>query len=141
MRLARLPSMHQVSDKQFLINESYPTLVAFASVTLRENNLEINRKYIEAFTKAEAFRAELENMAPDEINALFAAAKDRNAKFFRTNLPNKDNELFFDKPNVNADFGYWAKISHWSLEEAVSLSFGFDPRAVSWAQVATYINI
>ena len=48
---------------------------------------------------------------------------------------------FFHQPNAAADFGYWAKISYWKIDEAVALSFGKDPRIVNWERISSLVKI
>lgn len=38
---------------------------------------------------------------------------------------------FFEEPQTNAEFAYWAKMPDWSVEEIAALSLGKDPRFVS----------
>lgn len=40
-------------------------------------------------------------------------------------------ERFFNKPQARADFGHWAKLDYWTLEEGVALCFGRSPKAVN----------
>jgi hypothetical protein len=56
-------------------------------------------------------------------------------------LAEKDKALFFSSPDANADVGYWAKISYWKIDEAVALSFGKDPRVVTWERIKSLVNV
>ncbi|AWN44003.1 hypothetical protein DK389_30245 [Methylobacterium durans] len=40
------------------------------------------------------------------------------------------SELFGRNPA--AEIEYWAKLAFWSIEEGVTLSYGYDPRVVTW---------
>lgn len=75
-------------------------------------------------TEAEAYRAKLLTMDKAEI-----------AELYRLELHNKnledDQARFFHSKIAEADFDYWSKMSHWTLEEAVALSFGKNPEVVS----------
>ncbi len=75
-------------------------------------------------TEAEAYRAKLLTMDKAEI-----------AELYRLELHNKnleeDQTRFFHSKIAEADYDYWSKMSHWTLEEAVALSFGKNPEVVS----------
>jgi hypothetical protein len=46
-----------------------------------------------------------------------------------------DDGRFFSEPFSVADIEYWSQISYWTIDEAVALSFGKDPRVVNWARL------
>jgi len=46
-------------------------------------------------------------------------------------------EEFFGSDPV-ADLDRWSRVQHWTLEEGVALSFGFDPRVVNWTALGNY---
>lgn len=37
----------------------------------------------------------------------------------------------FNQPQARADFGHWAKLDYWTIEEGVALCFGRSPKAVN----------
>jgi hypothetical protein len=45
----------------------------------------------------------------------------------------------FNLPSTDADFSYWAAASYWTLDEAVALSFGKNPRLVNWELIEPLI--
>ncbi len=45
---------------------------------------------------------------------------------------------FFNQSEATADFDHWAKATYWSLEEAVALLFGKEPKIVSWEKLKSY---
>src|SRR5689334_4848392 len=45
-----------------------------------------------------------------------------------------DTEFFGKEPHAAIDF--WSKAAHWSPDEGVALSFGYDPRVVNWGFLA-----
>ena len=42
-----------------------------------------------------------------------------------------DQRQFFNQPRAAADFDYWSKMTHWTLDEAIALSFGKAPEVVN----------
>lgn len=49
------------------------------------------------------------------------------------------DELFTSK-RYELDRSYWLRLASWSLEEAVAISLGRDPRYVNWSTVEKYTN-
>src|SRR6185436_9706811 len=47
----------------------------------------------------------------------------------------EEQALFFHQPWANADFSHWSKAAHWTLDEAIALSFGKAPEHVTWEKV------
>jgi hypothetical protein len=47
----------------------------------------------------------------------------------------------FDKTGAVADFDYWSRMTHWTLDEALALSFGKAPEVVSWKVIQPYIQV
>ena len=43
----------------------------------------------------------------------------------------REQSYFFNQPDAQADFDYWARLSSWKVEEAVALSFGKNPKVVT----------
>ncbi len=70
------------------------------------------------------YRAALAKKTLQEIEEMCEAAhREREAQIER--------KRFFNHPRANADFEYWAKAAYWTLEEAIVLSFGKDPKVVT----------
>ncbi|MER9141838.1 hypothetical protein NKH92_04015 [Mesorhizobium sp. M0871] len=73
---------------------------------------------------------ELANRKRSEIDAVRRAKIDAREQ-------STDRWAIFSRPTANADFAHWLSIPSWSFEEAIALSFGKDPRAVSSATIAS----
>ena len=43
----------------------------------------------------------------------------------------QEAELFYNKPFAQADYRHWSRAPYWTLDEAISLTFGKDPRIVA----------
>jgi hypothetical protein len=70
------------------------------------------------------YRAELEKLTDDELRRLYEDER-------KKKLAEEDKERFFNQPSADADFDYWSKMAHWTLDEAVALSFGKSPAVVN----------
>jgi hypothetical protein len=52
----------------------------------------------------------------------------------------KSNNASLISPMARADFEHWSKAAHWTLEEAIALSFGRAPERVSWEKIKPYVQ-
>jgi hypothetical protein len=52
-----------------------------------------------------------------------------------------DKEQFFNAPEADAEPDYWGKMEFWSLEEALALSVGKNPKVANEANLAAYKDI
>jgi hypothetical protein len=50
----------------------------------------------------------------------------------------EENARFFNLPHAAADFGFWSKMEHWSLDEALALAMGKAPEYVSWDKIKAF---
>ena len=87
------------------------------------------------------YRELLVKLTPEEINARTDEEKVKQKDELAAKLEQDEQERFFNLPHVNADFEYWSKAVHWSLDEAIALSFGKEPEKVNWENVKPYTKI
>jgi hypothetical protein len=83
--------------------------------------------------KMAAYRAALEAMEMDALQRRHAALK---ADIARKNEAAK----FYNQAKAQADFAYWLPMDFWTLDEAVALSLGKDPREVNMASIERYLE-
>ena len=83
----------------------------------------------------QTFRTELQGLEEEE---LFARAYQEREKEARELEDVEEQSRSFNQPSAKADFEYWAKYPLWSLDEAVALTLGRDPRVVTWQKIEEY---
>src|SRR5262245_44110124 len=83
----------------------------------------------------EAFREELAALSPEELVARYEAEKSRELEQLRAKAEQEESERFYNHPAARADFEHWAKAAHWTLDEAIALSFGRAPELVRWEKL------
>ncbi len=86
-------------------------------------------------------KAALEIKKPEEIRALFEAERAKYRPQEKTNVDPQEQRRFFNLPAAAADFKHWSKAAHWTLDEAVALSFGKAPEVVNWKSVEPYEDV
>lgn len=81
------------------------------------------------------YRDKLRAMPLDELEALFKSEWEKAAKEFVARAEKEESGRFFHCPSAYADFDHWSKAAHWTLDEAVALSFGKAPKVVNSASL------
>lgn len=53
-------------------------------------------------------------------------------QIYKQALIHEENSRFYNLASADADFEHWSKAEHWTIDEAISLSFGKEPNVVTW---------
>jgi hypothetical protein len=88
-----------------------------------------------------SYRAELATLTPEELTARYDAEQQRNYEEIAAKAEKEERERFFNQPHAAANFVHWSKMAHWSLDEAVALSFGKAPELVNWPAISKYLSL
>jgi hypothetical protein len=139
--MARLPDGGPIN---YLVNRKFPSAKALAfppslsSLGTARLSGDERRRLLQ---QIDDYRNELEEKAPEEIASL--AEAERTKEFAETvaRARAEEQKRFFNQPSANADYDHWCKASHWTLDEAVALSFGKAPEVVSWEKVQPFLQI
>jgi hypothetical protein len=90
--------------------------------------------------KVETYRNELVAKAPEEIAKLYAEEQEKERQETQQRLEQEEKQRFFNTSFAQAGYEHWGKATYWTLEEAIALSFGKDPKVVSWDKIRPYSN-
>ena len=94
--------------------------------------------------EAAAYQLRLEGMTASDLAAERVAAV-QEAEIKKTAAERQrelqEAKMFFNKLGAEADVEHWARAAHWTLEEAVALSFGKDPRVVNAKSITPHAGI
>jgi DNA repair exonuclease SbcCD ATPase subunit len=127
---------------QYLVHERFPILAAYPGPLENPHySDDIKTQLRKANEQASAFRKELAELGLEGIQQLAAEARKREIEKYQEKQREEEQARFFNQPSSNADFEYWAKMSYWTIDEAVALSFGKDPRVVSWERLKSLVNV
>lgn len=91
--------------------------------------------------KIGAYEAELTAKPLEDLRSLFENEKNKYHQELAQKVEKQEQERFFNKPSAKADYEYWSKAAHWTLDEATALVLGKAPEQVTWKKVEPYINI
>jgi hypothetical protein len=89
----------------------------------------------------EQYRIELGSMPPEELQALVDLENEKVNAEWKAKSDYEENQRVFNKPYALADFDYWSRMAHWTLDEALALSFGKAPEMVSWKVVQPHTQV
>ena len=88
-----------------------------------------------------SYRAEVAALTPEELIARYNAEQQRNYEEIAAKTEKEERERFFNQPHAAANFIHWSKMAHWTLDEAVALSFGKAPEHVNWQAISKYLQL
>lgn len=111
------------------------------SVSVSVSADRLARKDVGLRDAAEAYKAKLRDMPPDELTALYNAERAKQCEEERAKADQEECGRFFNQPFAMADFNHWSKAAYWSLDEATALSFGKAPELVKWDLVKGFTQI
>jgi hypothetical protein len=89
-------------------------------------------------SEAQKYAVELSQLPAKEFQALYNLETKNFHEEVRAKKENQENSQFFNRPSAKADFDHWSRAAHWTLEEAVALSFGRNPEIVNWASIGRW---
>ena len=88
-----------------------------------------------------AYRAQLAALSREELIQRYDGEKQREYQQAVEKAAREERERFFNLPHANADYGHWLKAAHWTLDEAIALSFGRAPEVVRWGQLQKFTSL
>jgi hypothetical protein len=80
------------------------------------------------------YKAQLLGLPPDELQTLFDVEFEKFAE-------EQEQARFFNQSRARADIAHWSKAAHWTLDEAIALSFGKAPEVVNWENIQPFLKI
>lgn len=89
----------------------------------------------------DAYQAELKSKSIDDLLVLYKQEREKEDQATQAKADREERQRFFNLSSAKADFVHWSKAAHWTLDEAIALSFGKDPKVVTWERVKELIRI
>lgn len=83
---------------------------------------------------------ELSQKTDYELRCIYVKYKKHDDDFRQQYEENEERKRFFNLPTANADIDYWSKQAYWSIDEAIALILGKDPRKVTWKNLEPYLS-
>ena len=92
----------------------------------------------EDLEEIEKYRKELLSMPEENRKKLLKKELAKEKRELKKKAADDEAKRFFNHPSADADFEHWSKASYWTLDEAVALIHGKDPKAVTWEQIKDF---
>jgi PAS domain-containing protein len=94
-----------------------------------------------SLSEIRAYEEELRKKGRAELQALCDEERAKQKAELLDQAKREELARFFNQPDANADFSHWSKAAHWTLDEAIALSFGKAPERVSWEKVKPFVKV
>ena len=88
-----------------------------------------------------AYRQELQSFSSAALQALCDIENNKLHGELVAEAEREELARFFNQPHARADIAHWSKAAHWTLDEAIALSFGKAPEVVTWEKVRPLTQI
>lgn len=109
----------------YLVNKKFGiTAALMPALEMMQKNKNINVEKSKQAIDIENYEKSLRSKPANELKQLYKQA-----------LVNEENSRFYNLASANADFVHWSKAAHWTLDEAIALSFGKEPEHVTWKRI------
>lgn len=112
----------------FLVSRKFGFTATFATAFANFDKTP-NSENSKNVTQIEAYKQTLRNVDSNELLTLY-----------NEELAKQERERFYNQRYANADFAHWAKAAHWTVDEAIALSFGKEPSVVTWKEIEKLKN-
>lgn len=125
----KFPDYHKVKS---------PPVPGMGGLSMGGVTAEYRKERMEQIT---AFHGELLAMSKEALAALVASEREQDREAHLAKLAGEEAARFFNWSNATADFSHWSKMAHWTLDEAIALSFGKAPERVNWENVKPHVGV
>ena len=125
---------------EYLVQRKFPgyKAVQYAPISLGNigrSGISHDDRREKLLKEVESFRAELKAKPLREIKTLYEQEQEKERQALAAKAEREEQQRFFNRPDANADFIHWAKMTYWTLDEALALTFGKSPEIVKWDAV------
>lgn len=121
----------EIDHINFLVRRKFPQLKEFLNIAMDPKRDDLPEVEAGLLKKVTEYRAALEKLSDEELSELYKSEYDE-AK------SEEESNRFFNQDYAEADFDYWTKMSHWTLDEAIVLLFGKSPSVVNEKSLAKH---
>lgn len=87
------------------------------------------------------YKRELDGLTAEALRATYDQEVERHIEEIRRREEEEERKRFFSQPHALADLNHWSRAEHWSLDEAIALSFGKAPEVVNWKRIESLVQI
>lgn len=119
----------------YFVAKKFGTLIASTTPIFAKMEIYKNSDFPKQAAEIEEYKATLLNMPTDKLLTLYQEALDEDSKLAEIHARREEKNRFYNLQEAYADFVHWSKAAHWTLDEAIALSFGKEPNKVTWKKI------
>ncbi len=119
----------------YLTTKKFGVLIITLAPTFANTEHYKNSNFSKQATEIEEYKNSLRKMPTNELLLLHQQSLTNDSKRASQHAINEDKNRFYNLESANADFVHWSKAAHWSIDEAIALSFGKEPEYVTWKKI------
>jgi len=125
---------------EYLVHRKYPIpsplFVKYgggSSHAPKKSNLDMLENLAGAAEKVDAYRQELAGKSAEDLALLVEEERKKQAEERKEAEELEEQRQYFNQPPATTvDYTHWAKMGTWTVNEAIALSMGRNPKQVNW---------
>src|ERR1019366_7936927 len=129
----------EIDPLEYLIRRKFPLASRMATASSPHGSATTNEHARVSEAQAAVYREELKALPPNELSCIAKEAALAEEEELRLRREREEKQRFFNRPRADMDVTHWSRMSCWSIDQAVALSLGKDPRVVKWGLVAAML--
>ena len=131
----------EIDPLEYLVRKKFPLASGMAVTSSPHASANTNERTRVAEAQAAGYREELKVLPPNEIARLAKEAALAGEEEVRLRRELEEKQRFFNQTRADMDVTHWSRMSCWTLDQAVALSLGKDPRVVKWLLVKDFVRV
>lgn len=123
---------------EYLVKRKFGIAVLFApavAMLAKQRNVTIEQE-----DPIEAYKTTLRNIPESELLTLHKRSLVEDTENAKQAAIREEQNRFYNLASANTDFVHWSKAVYWTIDEAIALSFGKEPEAVTWQKIEPLKN-
>jgi len=131
-----MPKIPIPTPIEYLVRRKFPLIGLMEARDVVVGGQATTREEAENYiARVEAYESELAALPAEELQKLEAAEREAEKKQWQLKAEREEQQRFFNQPSANADCAYWGKLPYWTIEEAIALTYGKNPKIVNWTAI------
>jgi hypothetical protein len=131
----------EIDPLEYLMRRKFPLASRMATASSPHGSATTNEHERVSEAQAAGYREELKALPPNELSCLAKEAALAEEEELRLRREREEKQRFFNRPRADMDVTHWSRMSCWSIDQAVALSLGKDPRVVKWLLIKDFVRV
>jgi hypothetical protein len=141
MGMVVIPDRSRNDALEYLVQIQFPLERRYRMLVPSLSNPNPSSRDEEYLEQASAYREALNELPDAEIFDRAKAAGKAEADKAIAKRNAEEARQSFNLPNAQANISHWSRMSVWTIDQAVALSLGREPRLVNWDSIQNYVEV